>query len=164
MSPKMQVLYTCHEKEQVLLGERFYISQSNHIIQAFVYTYLANCKLIVLVLYDVGFLTEKHLYLIEAITEHAVCCQSNCHLHSNNIASKSTRLRKGLSCETQFVSTVLELEYIIDQRKKTHVVFPDFSNIFYKISYRNFSTKFSTTGSANFASQGHCTTPGRSSP
>ena len=139
MSPIMQVLYTCTKKSNLYWGRYFTLSQSNHIIQKCVYTYLPNCKLVVLVLYDVGFLTDKHLYLIHAITEHAVRSQSSCHLYCNNIASKSTQFCKGLMCERQHVSTVLELEYIIDQKK--NVVFLDLSKTFNHIS-------------ATFASQG----------
>ena len=60
------------------------------------------------------------------IMEHLVCSQIGRHRDHNNILHANQHgFRKGLSCETQFLDTIHELAYSINQKTQTHVIFMD---------------------------------------
>ena len=68
-----------------------------------------------------------------------MCSQIGRHIDYNNILTPNQHgSRKGLSCETQLVSTIHELAYSINRKNQTDVIFLDFSKAFNKVSHKKF--------------------------
>ena len=69
------------------------------------------------------------------IMEHIVCSQICRHLdHNSTLHPNQYGYRKGFSCVRQFVDTIHELAYSINQKTQTDVIFLEFSKVFDKVS------------------------------